>query len=79
MVLLLQLGLHPDEALRAAVNATFARRATHPVPRVIPAPPADWAQTYAQIAADVRLGIDDAAAAHRLVADFWARQQPASG
>lgn len=73
MVLLIQLGLRPDEALRAAVEATFARRATHLVPGVVPPPPAEWSPTYAQIAADIRLGIDETMTAHRLIADFWER------
>ena len=73
MVLLIRLGLRPDEALRTAVEATFARRATHPVPGIVPSPPAEWSPTYARIAADIRLDIDDAAAAHRLIADFWER------
>ena len=73
MVLLIQLGLQPDEALQAAVAATFARRATHPVPGIVPPPPPEWSPTYAQIAADIRLGIDDATAAHRLIAEFWER------
>ena len=73
MVLLIRLELRPDEALRTAVEATFARRATHPVPGIVPSPPAEWSPTYARIAADIRLDIDDAAAAHRLIADFWER------
>ena len=73
MVLLIRLGLRPDEALRTAVEATFARRATHPVPSIVPSPPAEWSPTYARIAADIRLDIDDVAAAHRLIADFWER------
>ena len=32
MVLLIQLGLRADGDLRAAIDATFTRRATHPVP-----------------------------------------------
>ena len=73
MVLLIQLGLSADRALRTAVDATFTRRATHPVPEAVPEPPADWSPTYAQMEADIQLGIADAAAAHHLIADFWER------
>lgn len=79
MVLLIQLGLRADRDLRTAVDATFARRATHPVPKAFPEPPADWSATYAQIAADIQLGVGDAAAAHRLIAGFWARDASSGG
>ena len=73
MVLLIQLGLRADGDLRAAVDATFARRATHPVPPVVPEPPADWTAAYAQIAANIRLTVNDAGSAHQLIAAFWER------
>ena len=75
MVLLIQLGLRADGDLRAAVNATFTRRATHPVPPVVPEPPVDWTPAYAQIAADIRLIINDAGSAHQLIAAFWERSR----
>jgi hypothetical protein len=54
-------------ALHDALEATFAARATHPLPPALPAPPPRWAVPYARLAAD--LGLDpDAAAGHGLAA-----------
>lgn len=39
-------------ALLDAVEATFAARATHPVPNDVPAPPAAWRQPYARLAGE---------------------------
>jgi hypothetical protein len=39
-------------ALRAAIDRTFEHRATHPVPTLVPEPPAAWAPVYARIAAN---------------------------
>ncbi|MBM4061807.1 MAG: nucleotidyl transferase AbiEii/AbiGii toxin family protein [Planctomycetes bacterium] len=36
--------------LRAAITATFAHRATHAVPAVLPEPPASWVNAYAVMA-----------------------------
>jgi hypothetical protein len=49
----------PDAALlRAAMNRTFARRASHPLPVVLPDPPPDWRVPYARMARDIGLDAD---------------------
>lgn len=56
--------------LREAVDATFERRGTHPVPPVLPPPPADWAPGWRRLAADVPVpdGLD---AGYRLAAELF--------
>ena len=59
----------PDR-VRAAVNATFGRRDTHPMPDVVPAPPTDWAKPFAALATEC--GLDPAmTTAHERVDAFW--------
>ncbi len=48
-------SLHAGD-LRRALETTFASRATHPLPAVLPPPPSSWAAPYAKMAAEV--GID---------------------
>ncbi len=52
IALLAQQGPLDAEELRTAIAATFANRATHPVPTVVPDPPAVWANVYARMARD---------------------------
>lgn len=56
--------------LRQAVDATFARRGTHPVPTALPPPPADWAPAWRRLAADVPVP-DDLDAGYRLAAELF--------
>lgn len=39
--------------LRAAIDTTFTRRATHPPPTMLPPPPQDWALQYNRLAQEV--------------------------
>jgi hypothetical protein len=56
--------------IRVAVDATFARRATHPVPAAVPLPPSDWAKPFATLAAEC--GMDyTVETAHARVEAFW--------
>lgn len=56
--------------IRVAVDATFARRATHPVPADVPLPRSDWAKPFATLAAEC--GLDSTfATAHERVEAFW--------
>ncbi len=47
-------------AVRAALEWTFTRRATHPLPLSLPVPPSGWAASYATIAREI--GLDTAMA-----------------
>ena len=53
--------------LREALVTTFEGRATHPLPRRLPAPPAGWRVPYARMCRDI--GLDaDLGAGHGLAA-----------
>lgn len=72
MVLLVQSKLPEPGKVREAVQATFKRRKTHPVPAVLLEPAADWAAPYQRIAEDVGLEAVEMGAAFAIVRDYWA-------
>jgi len=45
-------------AMRDALEWTFVRRATHPLPLILPAPPAAWATSYKTLAGEIGLDTD---------------------
>ena len=58
------------DRIRAAVDATFARRRTHPVPGDVPSPPSGWVKPFAVLAAEC--GIEPSVnLAHARVETFW--------
>lgn len=70
LVLLIEQGLERD-GLLPVVEALFAARGTHPVPREIADPPPSWAPLYAELAAELdvlRRSLPDALDALRA---FW--------
>jgi hypothetical protein len=58
LVFLIERGSLSFDRIRLAVEATFARRATHPVPDELLPPPGDWARPFAALAAEC--GLDQA-------------------
>lgn len=70
LVLVLEHETLAPERVNAAVEATFRRRGTHPVPAAIAAPPADWTKPFAALAADCGLE-QTATVAHQRVEAFW--------
>ncbi len=44
--------------LRAALERTFARRGTHPIPETLPVPPNQWTVPYSALAAQARIASD---------------------
>lgn len=50
LALLALTGSFEGERLRAALDATFSFRGTHPLPATLPTPPSAWAAPYARIA-----------------------------
>jgi hypothetical protein len=55
MVLLIESGtLEPSRVIQA-LDATFERRATHPVPDILAPPPDAWVSPFARLAAECRL------------------------
>jgi predicted nucleotidyltransferase component of viral defense system len=55
MALLLRLGTLDRERLWEAIRTTFALRKTHPLPGLLPEPPASWEIPYRAMAADCSL------------------------
>jgi hypothetical protein len=70
LVLILEHELPATERVRAAVDATFRRRATHPVPDIVPEPPSGWAKPFTALAAECGLE-QTLATAHERVEKFW--------
>jgi Nucleotidyl transferase AbiEii toxin, Type IV TA system len=52
LVLILEREAPATERVRMAVDATFQRRGTHPVPDVVPEPPSGWAKPFTALAAE---------------------------
>jgi hypothetical protein len=77
LVLILEHEGPATERVRMAVNATFQRRGTHPVPNVVPEPPSGWAKPFTALAAECRLE-HTLATAHERVEAFWRSVQSAS-
>ncbi len=57
------------EKLDRATDAIFERRATHPVPAAVPAPPVDWAPGWRRLVADMPVE-GDVRAGHAAAAAF---------
>jgi predicted nucleotidyltransferase component of viral defense system len=55
MILLIQRGTLDESRLSGAIEATFARRATHAVPRLLGDPPAKWERVFAALARECGL------------------------
>lgn len=71
LILLINEGpLDPKRAAQA-VWATFERRKTHPLPKVLPAPPETWAEPYRLIAAEISLTPEEVREAFGLVERYW--------
>jgi hypothetical protein len=58
------------EKLRHAVEATFARRKTHPIPNSIEPPPAEWQNPFEALAEECQLQVD-LTQAGQAVTEFW--------
>lgn len=59
-----------SEALHSALERTFTRRNTHPLPPAVPAPPPDWESRYSQMALENRLAWSELPTVFRVVCDF---------
>jgi hypothetical protein len=71
LVLLLERG--PPEAveIRAALQATFATRGTHPLPAALGAPPQEWLADFARMAKEAGLTTEDYLEAFAKLQAFW--------
>jgi hypothetical protein len=70
LVLLIDRHEMSADRIRSAVEATFVRRRTHPVPTELPAPPAAWSRPFAALAAECGLAYS-AQTAHQRASEFW--------
>lgn len=70
LVLLIERQSLAADRILASVDATFARRWTHEVPRQLPVPPAAWGTPFAALAEECELG-HSAITAHAAVNRFW--------
>lgn len=72
LILLLDAGFPDADALRGALNSTFTRRNTHPLPKILPEPHASWTNPYAEIAFEIGLtSAPSSADAYRRLSKFW--------
>jgi hypothetical protein len=72
LVLLIESGLTPDDALVKTISHVFAVRVTHPVPATLPEPPPSWPEAYRELAAGLTDTAPQLDAALGLVRGFWA-------
>jgi hypothetical protein len=70
LLLILEYEAPTPERLQTAVEATFRRRGTHPVPEQVPAPPSAWTKPFAALAAECELD-QSIASAHERIEKFW--------
>ena len=76
LVLLAQSEQLEPERIRRALEATFQRRGTHPLPIKLPAPPRDWAEPYAALAKELGLPAPTSAEAHAYLDVHWRKWNP---
>jgi hypothetical protein len=71
LVLLIERG-PPDAAdFRGALEATFSTRATHPLPKTLQPPPAEWRTEFARMAAEAGLSTTEYLEAFAILEHFW--------
>jgi hypothetical protein len=71
LMLLLDLGLPGPGAVRLAVDRIFETRRTHPVPSILPDPPASWREEFPILARDLALAQGTLDDAMRRLRDAW--------
>ena len=70
ILLMAELGPLSGDHLTEALAATFTARAIHPLPAMLPPPPASWGVAYRKLAAELRLGYSTLAEAFQAVGTF---------
>lgn len=71
LVLLIDTGLGPDRALVETTRHVFRVRATHPVPERLPELPPQWETSYAELARELAVPVDELGGALELLRTFW--------
>lgn len=75
LVLMIETSAVAPEEIAIAVKRTFARRATHPLPRHLPAPPASWENEFKSLAAEAKIAANELVSAFDVLRAFWARMR----
>jgi hypothetical protein len=73
LVLLIHAGQVDPARVRHALRATFAARASHPLPLQLPEPPQDWTEPYAALARDLDLPAATLSEAYAYLANYWSQ------
>jgi hypothetical protein len=71
LVLLVHSGLLEAAQVRQALQETFRLRATHPLTVELPKPPAAWSESFAALASELGLPVQDLEQAHAYLNAFW--------
>ena len=78
LLLLMEAQPFDPASLRLAVEETFGRRATHPVPTTLLPPPESWASEFTRMAVETRLGTVGLKEGFATLQTFWAELSNAS-
>jgi hypothetical protein len=70
IALMIENGLMPSDEIVTAIEQTFARGGTHPVPPRIPQPPPAWNERYAELAAGTQVRANTMMDAQALLSEF---------
>jgi len=79
LVLLIERGSPEAENLRRALELTFWARGTHPIPEMLPPPPAFWAKDFPGMAGEAGLSTRDYLEAFSILERFWVRIRSVGG
>lgn len=72
LVLFIERGPPDAGDIRAALQATFATRGTHPLPETLPEPPPHWKKDFPGMAEEAGLSTSEYLAAFAILGAFWA-------
>jgi len=73
VALMIENGLRTSDEVVAAIQQTFARGGTHPVPPRIPQPPPGWNERYAELAGGTQVRAKAMTDAQALLSEFWSK------
>jgi hypothetical protein len=79
LLLLIDLGLDDEAALRRALQESVGARPGRKLPPRLSEPPAAWADTFAAMAEDVGLATTELGSAYARLATFWADRRLGDG
>lgn len=71
LVLILEQSPPDQVRVRSAIEATFERRSTHPVPAFLSAAPATWTSSYTAMAVELNLTVTTVEGAVSRLNDYW--------